>query len=33
MDPVPLGLIKGEPNIWVATAWMHIVSKTGHNLF
>ena len=20
-------------DIWVATAWMHIVSKTGHNLF
>ena len=20
-------------HIWVASAWMHIVSKTGHNLF
>ena len=20
-------------DIWVATAWMHIVFKTGHNLF
>ena len=22
-----------EEHMWVAKAWMHIVSKTGHNLF